>query len=517
MVKLLAAKNENMKWRQLMSEGKMTASTNRLYSNMSERTKRVNNFLYLGVLILNMLVIVSMGLRIKNSVGNNTISIVIIALCVVGILINIFFIKKDSSSENYRYIATGLYAVVYTMELFISNDFYVAMTFAVLLTGTVIYYDKKYIQMYAFYMLVINLIHSALLISLGVTVPVQFANIFIIMISTSTVIFGVKIGNAFNSDMVGVANDEKQKVDGILKEVLEISSVVETNVTITSNIINQLSTCTNTVNVTVEEIASSTGSVTQNVIDQSCMTEDIQADIKKTEEASKNVVAIAKESSASIEASLRDFQKLIIQSQEIATINSNVSGAMSELQEKTKTVYDIIGVIVNISSQTNLLALNASIEAARAGEAGRGFAVVANEIRSLAEQTRVSTEHITKILEELNSKASYASSIVNRSVEVTSKQSESINDITKTIDKVNESIIILSKDVLDIHQKVAAVAVSNKTIVENIGNVSSVCEEITASTENAFAITSESTHLSDTAVANLKEVLKVSHRLDQYK
>lgn len=49
-------------------------------------------------------------------------------------------------------------------------------------------------------------------------------------------------------------------------------------------------------------------------------------------------------------------------------------------------------VIVSISEQTNLLALNASIESARAGEQGRGFAVVAEEVRKLAEQTKLTAE-----------------------------------------------------------------------------------------------------------------------------
>ena len=74
--------------------------------------------------------------------------------------------------------------------------------------------------------------------------------------------------------------------------------------------------------------------------------------------------------------------------------------SMAEINDASRKINDIIGVIDEIAFQTNLLALNAAVEAARAGEQGRGFAVVATEVRNLAGRSANATKEIKSLIQD---------------------------------------------------------------------------------------------------------------------
>ena len=98
---------------------------------------------------------------------------------------------------------------------------------------------------------------------------------------------------------------------------------------------------------------------------------------------------------------------------------------MAKIEDSSRKISDIIGVIDEIARQTNLLALNAAVEAARAGEAGRGFAVVASEVRSLAQRSSQAAKDIKDLI------TNSSNGQVQEGVDLVNRAGASLNEIVE--------------------------------------------------------------------------------------
>jgi aerotaxis receptor len=102
--------------------------------------------------------------------------------------------------------------------------------------------------------------------------------------------------------------------------------------------------------------------------------------------------------------SARQAADLATRASEVTQRGSEAMGEVARnmhvINDSSRRIGEIIGVIDGIAFQTNILALNAAVEAARAGEQGRGFAVVAAEVRALAQRTTGAAREIKNLIVE---------------------------------------------------------------------------------------------------------------------
>jgi methyl-accepting chemotaxis protein len=142
---------------------------------------------------------------------------------------------------------------------------------------------------------------------------------------------------------------------------------------------------------------------------------------------------------------------------------SEMTRAMSAIEQSSNEVAKIVKTIDEIAFQTNILALNAAVEAARAGEAGAGFAVVADEVRSLAQRSAAAANE---------SSDKIAASIQNS------------HDGAQTLLRVKESFASIEKKVHQTDNLVAEIAQAAKEQAQGIEHIGAAIEQLSQLTQS---------------------------------
>jgi methyl-accepting chemotaxis protein len=128
--------------------------------------------------------------------------------------------------------------------------------------------------------------------------------------------------------------------------------------------------------------------------------------------------------------------------------------AMTRIEESSRQIGQIIGVIDEIAFQTNLLALNAGVEAARAGDAGKGFAVVASEVRALAQRSAEAAREIKTLI-------SASTGEVDQGVRLVGQTGEALRQIIERVIKVDA---VVAEIAASVHEQASALNEVNTAI-----------------------------------------------------
>ncbi|MFZ4166053.1 methyl-accepting chemotaxis protein [Brevundimonas sp. NPDC058933] len=189
----------------------------------------------------------------------------------------------------------------------------------------------------------------------------------------------------------------------------------------------------------VAAIRSGSSEISQASDDLSRRTEQQAASLEETAAALDQITATvnktadgARQASGVVQSARGDAEKS-------GQVVRDAVAAMSQIEQSSNQIGDIIGVIDEIAFQTNLLALNAGVEAARAGDAGRGFAVVASEVRALAQRSAEAAKEIKTLISASGQQVGAGVNLVGQTGEALQRIVNRVAEIDSLVSEISAS------------------------------------------------------------------------------
>ena len=203
--------------------------------------------------------------------------------------------------------------------------------------------------------------------------------------------------------------------------------------------------------------------------------------INNVTENTRDMTRMADEAINAVEQGTVIVRELSEKSDATVALTEVLVGDIDEVSRNSEEIKKVVDIISSIAEQTNLLSLNASIEAARAGEAGRGFAVVAQEIRELADQSKVSGGKIRSIVENIGVTADKTTVSAKEAEEMINSQAQALSETVEVFDRIRNCVGGLVEDIRTVTEHLGQISVEEENVQNAIRNISLVSEQVAAS------------------------------------
>ena len=240
-----------------------------------------------------------------------------------------------------------------------------------------------------------------------------------------------------------------------------------------------------------DAIATASSQIAAGNLDLSSRTEQQASSLEETASSMEELTSTVKQNAENA----RQANQLAASASDVAqrggAVVSDVVQTMASIDQSSKKIVDIIGVIDSIAFQTNILALNAAVEAARAGEQGRGFAVVASEVRNLAQRSASAAKEIKALIDDSVGKVAAGTRLVGQAGSTMDEVVSSIRKVTDIMAEISNASSEQTNGIEQINNSITQmdhVTQQNAALVEQAAAAADAMQEQAAKLADAVSI-----------------------------
>ena len=190
--------------------------------------------------------------------------------------------------------------------------------------------------------------------------------------------------------------------------------------------------------------------------------------VVQTSESARRVNEAVRDSAASVESVNRLATEAASIAERGGTVVGEVVSTMRGIDDASKRIGEIVGVIDGIAFQTNILALNAAVEAARAGDQGRGFAVVAGEVRSLAQRSASAAREVKTLIQDSVARVDSGAALADQAGQTMQRIVGAVTEVTQLMGEVAQSARRQHQDVAAVTGAVAGIGEASRQSLEAV-------------------------------------------------
>ena len=237
------------------------------------------------------------------------------------------------------------------------------------------------------------------------------------------------------------------------------------------------------------EVQGATREIASGVADLSARTEHQASSLEETSASMEELATTVRQNAGNAQ----DANQLAAAASTSAVAGGEIAtkavAAMGKIEDSSRQIGDIVGLIQEIAFQTNLLALNAAVEAARAGEAGKGFAVVANEVRALAQRASQASKDIKGLIVNSDNQ-------VREGVTLVKQAGTSLSEIVASVKKVATFV-----------SEIAAATQEQSSGIEQVSKAVTGMDQMTQQNAALVEETNAALHSAQSQVDELRKVV----------